>query len=52
MILAVHDYLGEALGDGGARPEDWHVESLLQVTFRQVLEEGQLFFVSIAEDLE
>jgi len=50
MVLAVQDCLGEALGDGGARPQDGHVESPLQIALRQPLDPGQFLFVSSAKD--
>ena len=50
MVLAVQGYLGEALSEGGARPQDGHLESPLQITFRQALDPGQFLFVSSAKD--
>jgi hypothetical protein len=50
MVLAVQDYLGEALGQGGARSQDGHLESPLQIAFGQALDPDQFLFVSSAKD--
>jgi hypothetical protein len=50
MVLAVHDDVDQAVGDGRTGPEDRHIEPSLQVVLCQPVDEGQFFSVSFAEE--
>ena len=52
MVLAVHDDLGESLGDGGLGFQEGQVESPLEIAFGEVGDEGELLFVGGAVEVD
>lgn len=52
MVLAVHDDMNQAIGDGRARSENRHIEPSLQVVFCQHVYEGPFVSLSLAEELD
>ena len=52
MVLAVHDDLGEALGERGLCLEERQFESSLQIALGEAIDESQLFFVGNLEKVD